>query len=120
MQNVLKGEKMMENCIFCKIVNKEIPANIAYEDENLLAFYDINPQAPFHLLLIPKMHIEDILSLENKELAGEILLKIKEITKDISSNGFRIVINCGKDAGCEVSHLHIHILGKRRLNWPPG
>lgn len=111
---------MVENCIFCKIVNKEIGANIAYEDEKVLAFYDVNPQAPFHILLIPKRHIEDILSLDDKELAGAMLLKIKEITKDISSNGFRIIMNCGKDAGCEVPHLHIHILGGRRLKWPPG
>lgn len=110
----------MEDCIFCKIVRKEIKANIAYEDEKLMAFYDINPQAPFHLLLIPKTHIEDILSLPDKEIAGEILLKIKEITKDISRNGFRIIINCGKDSGCEVFHLHIHILGGRRFKWPPG
>jgi len=107
-------------CVFCKIVNKEIKANIAYEDSKMIAFYDIAPQAPFHLLLIPKRHIEDILSLEDKILAGEMLLKIKEITKDISRNGFRIVINCGRDSGCEVPHLHIHILGGRRLNWPPG
>ncbi|MEW6680181.1 MAG: histidine triad nucleotide-binding protein [bacterium] len=110
----------MENCIFCKIVRKELKTNIAYEDEKMMAFYDINPQAPFHLLLIPKKHITDILSLEDKDIIGEMILKIKELTKDISQNGFRIVINCGKDSGCEVFHLHIHILGGRRLNWPPG
>lgn len=110
----------MEDCIFCKIIRGEIKANIAYEDERMMAFYDINPQAPFHLVLIPKRHIEDIISLDDKGLAGEMLLKIKEITRNISSNGFRIVINCGKDGGCEVLHLHIHILGGRRLKWPPG
>lgn len=110
----------MDDCLFCKIIRKEIKANIAYEDENIMAFYDINPQAPFHLILIPKTHIEDILSLSDGEIAAKLMLKIKEITKDISSNGFRIIINCGRDAGCEVFHLHIHILGGRRLKWPPG
>ncbi len=110
----------MENCIFCKIVNKEIRANIVYEDEKIMAFYDVNPQAPVHILLIPKRHIEDIMSLEDEDIAGKMMLVIKEIAKDISKNGFRTVINCGIDSGCEVPHLHIHILGGRRLKWPPG
>ncbi|HAW50588.1 TPA: histidine triad nucleotide-binding protein [bacterium] len=113
----------MEECIFCKIVNKEIKANVVYEDEKVMAFYDINPQAPFHVLLIPKKHISTLLDIEeDKILISEMMVKIKDIVEKIgiSKSGFRTVINCGKDAGMDIFHLHIHILGGRRLSWPPG
>lgn len=105
----------MSNCIFCKIINKEIPSTIVYEDDQILAFEDIRPQAKVHTLVIPKEHIEDNFGLEekHKELIGHIFLKINEIAKikGIEKSGFRILNNCGKHGGQEVFHIHWHILG---------
>lgn len=109
----------MEDCIFCKIISGDIPSSIIYEDEHVLAFHDINPVAPIHILLIPRLHIfslNDILP-ENKELMGHMTWVSKEIAKqnNIDETGYRIVINCGQQGGQEVYHLHAHILGGRFL-----
>lgn len=109
------------DCIFCKIVNKEIPAKIVYEDDNVLAFEDINKCAPVHILVIPKEHLESILDLnkDNKKIIGDIHLAINKIAiqQEINKTGFRIVSNCGKDAEQTVKHLHYHILGGKPLGF---
>ena len=114
----------MRDCIFCKIVSKEIKSDIVYEDDKIMVFKDINPQAPVHHLVIPKNHIASLseCSDEKKEIIGELLLKAKEIAAGIPEleGGFRIVINDGKDAGQAVFHIHAHLLGGRRMSWPPG
>ncbi len=119
-----KGFKRMEKCLFCKVVNKQIPAKIVYEDDLVVAFEDINPQAPVHILLIPKKHIETVLDLteKDKDLAGYLFLVAGKIARDIETlnDGFRIVVNCKENAGQAVFHLHLHILGGRRMQWPPG
>lgn len=112
----------MKDCVFCQIVNKERKAKIIYEDEKTLAFYDINPQAPYHILLIPKKHIINVLDLkeEDKELMGHIFLIANKISKNLNFNSIRIVTNSGKDAGQSVFHLHFHIFAGRKMGWPPG
>jgi len=109
----------MSNCIFCKIIKKEIPATIVYEDDLILAFEDIRPQAKVHTLVIPKLHIEDNLALEtsHKDLIGHIFLKINTIAKlkGIDKTGFRVLNNCGRHGGQEVFHVHWHILGGEPL-----
>lgn len=111
--------------IFSKIINKEIPANIVFESENILAFKDINPQAPVHVLIIPKIEIPkvtDIKSSEHSALLGEMIDAANNIAKDlgIADDGFRLVFNCGENGGQEVYHLHLHLLGGRKMKWPPG
>lgn len=114
----------MADCIFCKIAAKEIPAAVVYEDQMVLAFKDLEPQAPFHALVIPKKHIESVgaLTPEDKELAGHIMCKvIPAIAKENKlDNGFRVVANTGEDGGQTVKHLHFHVLGGRSMQWPPG
>jgi histidine triad (HIT) family protein len=113
----------MEDCIFCKIADKEIPANVIYEDSRILCFHDINPQAPVHVLMIPKKHIAsmDDVREEDVELMGYMVEKIKEIAKTLGlQNGYRVVNNCGEDGMQQVMHFHYHILGKRKMIWPPG
>jgi histidine triad (HIT) family protein len=114
----------MTDCLFCRIASKEIPARIVYEDERILAFEDIRPQAPVHVLLIPKAHWASLNDVPEDEqgLFGEILLKAQEIArlKGIRESGYRIVLNTAADSGQEVLHLHFHILGGRRMTWPPG
>jgi len=115
---------MAGDCIFCKIANKEIPAEIVYEDEQVMAFTDLNPQAPTHVLVIPKAHRENLLALTeaDRDLAGALLLKGAEIARrlGVAEPGFRLVANCGADGGQTVDHLHLHLLGGRSLTWPPG
>jgi histidine triad (HIT) family protein len=110
--------------LFEKIIAREIPADIIYEDDLVLAFNDINPQAPTHVLVIPKKPIPRIAETEpeDHQVLGHLLLKGKEIAGDLglNENGFRLVINNGKDAGESVPHLHLHILGGRAMTWPPG
>lgn len=107
-------------CIFCKIVKGEIPAKKVYEDNDVLAFHDINPQAPIHILIIPKKHYSNILQTELKEIEP-IFKAIKKLASDLElEEGFRIVNNCGELGGQTVEHVHFHLLGKRRLTWPPG
>ncbi|MFN3406987.1 MAG: histidine triad nucleotide-binding protein [Caldimicrobium sp.] len=112
------------SCIFCKIVNKEIPAKIVYEDEKVLAFHDINPQAPYHILIIPKKHISTLLEIqeEDKELIGHIYLIIKKIAEELgfAERGYRVVVNCKEEAGQTVFHVHFHVLAGRPMDWPPG
>ena len=114
----------MADCIFCKIAAKEIPAAVVYEDQLVLAFKDLEPQAPFHALVIPKKHIESVgaLTPEDKELAGHIMCEvIPAIAKENKlDNGFRVVANIGEDGGQTVKHLHFHVLGGRSMQWPPG
>ncbi len=109
----------MEECLFCKIIRKEIPADIVYEDENIIAFKDIQPAAPIHILVIPKKHISSINEIESKDeaLIGYIYTKIKEIAKmqGVNETGYRVIVNCGKDAGQEVMHLHFHLLAGKKL-----
>ena len=110
--------------LFEKIISRQIPARIAYEDDQVLAFHDINPQAPTHLLIVPKKPIPRIAkaTAEEQALLGHLLLKAGEIATKLGLNetGFRLVINNGRDAGESVPHLHCHILGGRALAWPPG
>ncbi|MFA6320678.1 MAG: histidine triad nucleotide-binding protein [Candidatus Omnitrophota bacterium] len=112
------------SCLFCKIANKEIPAKIVFEDPRIIAFEDVSPQAPVHVLLIPKRHIEKISDLTeaDAELAGYLILAAKRIAKErgIHDSGYRLVMNCNKDAGQAVFHLHLHLLGGRKFAWPPG
>ena len=104
----------MADCLFCKIVQKKIPSEIVYEDEDIFAFNDTNSKAPIHILIIPKKHIEKLqdISDNDKELLGKILLKIKEIAKEKKiDKGYKVQINCGEDGGQLVPHLHFHLLG---------
>jgi len=113
----------MTDCIFCKIAAKEIPSNIAYEDDQILCFHDLEPQAPVHVLIIPKKHIAslDDVTGEDAQLMGHILVKVKEIAEILGlDNGYRLVNNCGEDGFQTVKHIHFHLLGKRKLTWPPG
>jgi len=114
----------MADCIFCKIVNKEIPAQVIYEDEQVLAFNDINAVAPIHILVIPKKHISDMNSVEEIDLPliGHIFKVIKNVVKEkgIDQEGYRIVNNCGEFGGQTVNHIHFHLLGQRQMKWPPG
>jgi len=114
----------VDECIFCQIVNKEIPAKIVYEDDKIVAFDDINPQAPVHVLLIPKEHFASLEEIpeERKDLLGHILIKARQVAleKGIQESGYRIVLNTGRDSGQDVFHIHFHVLGGRRMSWPPG
>ena len=111
------------DCLFCKIAAGEIPSKKIYEDEDLLAFFDINPEAPVHFLVIPKKHIASAAELrpENSVIVAKIFVVISRIAKELGlSSGYRIVNNCGEDAGQTVQHLHFHVLAGRSLAWPPG
>ncbi|MFE4106348.1 histidine triad nucleotide-binding protein [Almyronema epifaneia] len=115
---------MSTDTIFGKIIRKEIPANILYEDDLCLAFSDINPQAPTHLLVIPKKPIPALTAVEaaDKELLGHMLLIVNQLAEQVgmAESGYRVVINTGNDGGQTVFHLHMHLLGGRSLQWPPG
>lgn len=113
----------MKDCLFCKIASKEIESELLYEDEEIIAFSDINPVAPIHILIVPKEHIAsaDDISEENSYLIGKIFLVAKELAKELAlENGYRIVNNCKEDGGQSVDHIHFHLLGKRKMLWPPG
>jgi histidine triad (HIT) family protein len=114
----------MSDCIFCKIIEKRLPANIVYEDGLALAFEDINPQAPVHILVIPRKHIPTILDLKEDDtnLVAHLLRIANRIAKDkgIAEKGFRVVVNCNPESGQAVYHIHLHVLGGRRMHWPPG
>ncbi|MCH2610221.1 MAG: histidine triad nucleotide-binding protein [Pirellulales bacterium] len=114
---------MNEKTIFKRIIDGEIPADIVYEDEQCLAFRDISPQAPVHILIIPRKEIPSIdhLSDEDEQLVGHIYLVIKQIAAGEGlENGYRVIVNCGEEGGQTVDHLHFHLLGGRGLSWPPG
>jgi histidine triad (HIT) family protein len=112
------------DCLFCRIVRREIPASIVYEDDRVLAFNDIDPKAPTHVLLIPKRHIESLNDLQpdDDQLVGELTRRAAAIANErgVSAGGFRTVFNTNRDAGQSVFHIHLHLLGGRRLAWPPG
>ena len=113
----------MSDCLFCKIVNGDIPSNKVYEDDKIMVFHDVDPQAPVHVLIIPKKHIDslDTVQEEDADLLAYIMLKVKDIAAELGlENGYRLVNNCGEDGLQTVKHLHFHLLGKRRMNWPPG
>ncbi|RKY42565.1 MAG: histidine triad nucleotide-binding protein [Candidatus Makaraimicrobium thalassicum] len=115
---------MKSDCIFCKIANKEIETAVVYEDEEIIAFKDIKAMAPVHFLFVPKRHIGTLNDISGQDagLLGRLLAKIKELAMDsgIAEEGYRVVINCNKNAGQEVFHLHVHLLGGRKFSWPPG
>jgi len=117
-------ESLMADCLFCKIIAREIPASIVYEDERLIAIKDINPQAPTHLLLVPKRHIPTLndLAAGDDQIVGELVRRAAAIAKDqgIDAGGFRTVFNTNRDAGQTVFHIHLHLIGGRSLAWPPG
>jgi len=112
----------MAECVFCKIINKEMPADIVYQDEEILAFKDINPVAPVHILIIPKKHIPSVnhMELQDKELIGKLFLVAQKIARDqgVAEKGYRLAFNIGEDAGQTVNHLHLHLIGGKKLNWP--
>ena len=111
------------DCIFCKIVQNEISSKKIYEDEEFIAFNDLDPQAPVHVLIIPKVHIKsaDEINNKNKDVIGKIFMVASKIAKEKGLNdGYRIVNNCGEDGGQSVQHLHFHLLGGRKMNWPAG
>ena len=114
----------MTDCLFCKIIDGEIPGDIVYENDNVLAFKDINPIAPVHILVIPKEHIATLNDLEEKhtQTMGELFLAAKQIAseKGISESGYRTVFNCNKDAQQTVFHIHLHLIAGRQMTWPPG
>ncbi len=114
----------MNDCLFCKIEKGDIPAEKVYDDDSVFAISDINPQAPVHLLIIPKKHYSTILELDEKdqELVGSVFSATNCLAKDygLDQSGFRVVVNCGAEAGQSVFHVHYHLLGGRAMHWPPG
>ncbi|WP_437326628.1 histidine triad nucleotide-binding protein [Sorangium sp. So ce381] len=111
-------------CIFCKIANKEIPSKVVFEDEHVIAFHDVNPQAPTHALVIPKRHIAGIAQAtpEDEAILGRLLLAARRVAEltGIAESGFRTVVNSGANAGQTVFHIHVHVMGGRPMAWPPG
>lgn len=118
--NLKRIGKLMDSCIFCKIAKKEIPTEPVYEDEYTIAFNDLNPQAPVHVLVIPKEHYASLNELDNKEVMSALFSAVKNVVKKLGISEYRTVINTGESAGQTVFHLHIHILAGRPLKWPPG
>jgi histidine triad (HIT) family protein len=113
---------MAEGCLFCRIVAGEIPCTRVYEDDHVLAFRDINPQAPTHVLVIPKTHVGNVASMPPGEVLGQVLAAAAKVARQegIEEGGYRLVFNIGVNAGESVPHLHLHVLGGRDLTWPPG
>ena len=120
---IKKGDAPM-SCLFCKIVEKKIPSKTVYEDESVVAFEDANPQAPIHVLLIPRKHISTSLDIgdDDNDLIGKLFQAANKIAQDrgVADRGFRLVMNCNREAGQTVFHLHLHLLAGRALHWPPG
>jgi histidine triad (HIT) family protein len=112
----------MTDCLFCRIVSKEIPARIVAETDYCLAFHDVSPQAPVHVLVIPKLHVDSLAGVTDPLLAGRIAIMAAEVAKvlGVADSGYRLVINTGADGGQTVYHLHAHLLAGRALSWPPG
>lgn len=113
-----------KDCLFCKIIKGEIESEKVYEDKDIYAFHDINPEAPTHILIVPKKHISTNLDIRemDKDVIGQLFLVANKLAKEekIDSSGFRVVMNCNKDAGQAVYHIHLHLLGGRKMSWPPG
>jgi histidine triad (HIT) family protein len=114
----------MGGCVFCGLVSKLLPARIIFEDDEVMAFDDLRPQAPVHALIIPKRHLASLNEAddESQALLGRLLLKAREVArlKGVDRSGYRVVINAGPDSGQDIFHLHVHVLGGRRFSWPPG
>ena len=112
----------MADCLFCRIAAGDIRADVVYEDDRILAFRDIKPQAPSHVLIIPKSHIATLNELSDPDLAAALIQSVQKIAalEGLSDDGYRTVVNCNANAGQEVYHLHFHLLGGRRMTWPPG
>lgn len=114
----------MADCIFCKMVAREIDTEVVYESDSVFAFRDVNPQAPVHVLVIPKRHVAtlDELSDDDTPIAGELMLAASEIARQegLTADGYRVVSNCGEHGGQSVFHIHLHVLGGRQMRWPPG
>jgi histidine triad (HIT) family protein len=113
---------MSETCLFCRIVRKEIAATIVAENDDCIAFRDINPQAPVHILVVPREHVESLDQARDAEMLGRVLLMVAEIAREqrIAGTGYRTVLNTNAGAGQTVFHLHAHVLGGRKMTWPPG
>lgn len=114
----------MSDCLFCKIAAKQIPAKVVFEDEKVLAFRDINPQAPAHLLVIPKQHLSTLNDLreDHAQLVGHMVLAAQRLAQSegLAEDGYRLVMNCNENGGQTVFHIHLHLLGGRGMHWPPG
>ena len=114
----------MSDCLFCKMVTGEIKPDVVYEDDAVMAFRDVNPQAPLHVLVIPRVHIATTndLTVENVDIVGKLYLAAKQIAADegVAEPGYRMVMNCNPGAGQSVYHIHLHLLGARAMTWPPG
>jgi len=112
----------MGDCLFCKIAVKEIPSDIVYEDDEVVAFKDVNPQAPVHILVIPKKHISTLNDIDDFTVTGKIMEVVVKLAKEfnIDEKGYRVVANCNRGAGQSVFHIHFHLLGGRLFQWPPG
>jgi histidine triad (HIT) family protein len=114
---------MSQKTIFQRIIDREIPANIVFEDERCLAFHDVSPQAPTHVLVIPKLPITSVAAIEDQQadLIAHLWLVIRDLARQLKlEKGYRVVVNCGRDGGQSVDHLHFHLLGGRQMSWPPG
>ncbi len=121
----MRGIDMIDdNCLFCKIARGAIPANIIYQDDHIMAFHDINPQAPVHILIIPKKHIPTLLEvgMEDRELLSDLFMTANKLAREhgLDDKGFRTVFNCKESAGQAVFHIHLHLMGGRNFGWPPG
>jgi histidine triad (HIT) family protein len=114
----------MNDCLFCKIINRKVPGSIVYEDERVMAFNDINPQAPTHVLIVPKRHIASLneIGVEDDQIVGELVRRAAALARErgIATTGFRTVFNTNREAGQTVFHIHLHLLGGRPMHWPPG
>src|SRR5437660_261607 len=114
----------MADCLFCKIIDRRLPASLVYEDDRVIAFNDIKPQAPTHVLIVPKRHVATLndISVEDDQLMGELIRRAAAIAKErgLSAGGYRTVFNTNRDAGQTVFHIHLHLLGGRTMTWPPG
>jgi histidine triad (HIT) family protein len=113
---------MAENCIFCKLASRQIPVTPVYEDEEFVAFHDLNPQAPTHVLVIPKAHFASLMDVTDSGVLGRAMEAVKQTaqTLGLAAEGFRVVVNTGENGGQTVPHLHFHLLGGRFMQWPPG
>ena len=112
----------MPDCLFCKILKKEIPSKSVFEDDTVYAFHDINPQAPTHVLIIPKRHLAGVADLApaDDKFAGRLVVAAKQIADSLGLSSYRLIFNQGAESGQSVFHLHLHLLGGRRMTWPPG